>query len=49
MGTGSPAFSIEAKTALWLVSIPLILGGLATISARIAVLRALKGDDRFVA
>lgn len=44
-----PAFSIDAGTALWLLTIPLVLGGLATVSARIAVLRALKGEDRFVA
>ncbi|MCQ8184538.1 cell division protein FtsX [Parvularcula maris] len=43
-----PAFSIDASTALWLLTIPLLLGGLATISARIAVLRTLKGGDRFV-
>lgn len=44
-----PAFSIDARTALWLLTIPLVLGGLATVSARIAVLRALKGEDRIVA
>ncbi|NNU16575.1 hypothetical protein HK107_09610 [Parvularcula sp. ZS-1/3] len=44
-----PAFSIDAKTALWLVVIPLLLGGLSTISARIAVLRALRGKDAYVA
>jgi cell division transport system permease protein len=43
-----PAFSIDAGTALWLLTIPLILGGLATLSARIAVIRTLKGGDRFV-
>jgi cell division transport system permease protein len=44
-----PSFSIGAGTALWLLTIPLILGGLATLSARIAVIRTLKGEDRFVA
>lgn len=44
-----PAFSIDARTALWMLVIPVVLGGLSTISARIAVLRALRGGDRYVA
>lgn len=44
-----PAFSIDARTALWLAVIPVLLGGLSTVSARIAVLRALRGKDSYVA
>ncbi|GGY55092.1 cell division protein FtsX [Parvularcula lutaonensis] len=44
-----PAFSIDAGTAVWLLSIPILLGGLSTIAARVAVLRALRGEDRYVA
>ncbi|MEM1380315.1 MAG: FtsX-like permease family protein [Pseudomonadota bacterium] len=39
-----PAFSIDTRTALWMLVIPLLLGSLSTISARIAVIRTLKKD-----
>ncbi|MEM6913818.1 MAG: FtsX-like permease family protein [Pseudomonadota bacterium] len=37
-----PSFSIGMETALWLLVIPVLLGGLATVSARIAVLQTLR-------
>ncbi|NRA31063.1 MAG: FtsX-like permease family protein [Parvularculaceae bacterium] len=42
-----PAFSIDTSTALWMLVIPLLLGTLSTVSARIAVMRTLK-TDKFV-
>ena len=42
-----PAFSIDARTALWMLVIPVLLGTLSTLSARIAVMRTLK-KDRYV-
>lgn len=42
-----PAFSIDTSTALWMVVIPVLLGTLSTVSARIAVMRTLK-TDKFV-
>jgi cell division transport system permease protein len=40
-----PAFSINAKTAAWMLVIPILLGGLSTIAARIAVIQTLRGDS----
>ncbi|MEM9810719.1 MAG: FtsX-like permease family protein [Pseudomonadota bacterium] len=40
-----PSLSIGMDTALWLLVIPVLLGGLATISARIAVLQTLRRDS----
>lgn len=44
-----PAFSIDAQTALWLLTIPVLLGGLSMVAARVAVIRALRGNDPYVA
>lgn len=42
-----PAFSIDARTALYLLLIPLLLGGLSAVSARIAVMRTLRQGRYF--